>query len=61
LNSYDPQKLIFSTETGNASASLFITVPNESAGGAVQGFTQEIIATGILTILVLALGDEVSR
>jgi hypothetical protein len=44
---------------GNASASLFVTVPNISVGGSIEGFCQEILATAVLAIIVLALGDEV--
>ncbi|KAK4705049.1 hypothetical protein P7C70_g1156, partial [Phenoliferia sp. Uapishka_3] len=43
---------------GNASASLFVTVPNASIGGTGVGFGQEVLATAVLTIVVLALGDE---
>lgn len=66
LDSYDPNKLIYDAldvngmVVGNASASLFVTVPNISVGGTVQGFCQEILATAVLAVIVLALGDEVS-
>ncbi|ORY58680.1 aquaporin-like protein [Leucosporidium creatinivorum] len=64
LDEYDPNKLIYNalaengSVTGNASASLFVTVPNISVGGTVQGFCQEILATAVLAVIVLALGDE---
>ena len=58
LNNYDPGKHIYSTQNTNATAPLFITVPNVSAGGTKQGFFQEVLATAILSIVVLALGDE---
>lgn len=67
LDEYDPQKLIYNaildngTNVGNASASLFVTLPNSQAGGAAQGFFQELLATAVLAIVVLALGDEVRR
>jgi hypothetical protein len=40
LYEYDPLKLIISKDSGNASAPLFITVPNNQVGGTVQGFCQ---------------------
>ncbi|KAL8293472.1 hypothetical protein RQP46_000173 [Phenoliferia psychrophenolica] len=47
IHQYDPAKLVYGIDGGNASASLFVTVPN-----------QEVVASAILTIVVFALGDE---
>ncbi|KAK4052641.1 hypothetical protein OIO90_004269 [Microbotryomycetes sp. JL221] len=58
LNNYDMNKNIYVGLTQNATAPLFVTVPNISAGGTSAGFFQELIATAILAIVVLALGDE---
>ncbi|KAM0791114.1 hypothetical protein ACM66B_004402 [Microbotryomycetes sp. NB124-2] len=58
LNSYDSSKNIYVGVTQNATAPLFVTVPNVTAGGTVPGFFQELLATAILSIVVLALGDE---
>jgi glycerol uptake facilitator-like aquaporin len=58
---YDPNKLIHPTPNANASATLFITAPASNVASPAQGFCQEVLASGILTISVLALGDEVSR
>ncbi|GAA6026956.1 hypothetical protein JCM8097_005993 [Rhodosporidiobolus ruineniae] len=58
IDEYDPNKLIYATEGANASATLFVTAPSQQTGGTVNGFFQEILAGGILTIAVLALGDE---
>ncbi|GAA5888183.1 hypothetical protein JCM6882_000312 [Rhodosporidiobolus microsporus] len=55
---YDGEKNIVATATANASAPLFITAPATQVGGTVEGFCQEVLASGILTIAVLALGDE---
>ncbi|GAA5978840.1 hypothetical protein JCM11641_003581 [Rhodosporidiobolus odoratus] len=55
---YDPNKLIHGRDGLNASATLFITAPATQVGGTAQGFCQEVLASGILTIAVLALGDE---
>lgn len=58
---YDPEKLLYSTSGQNCSGPLFVTLPNRTAGGTTQGFFQELLATAILAIVVLALGDEVIR
>lgn len=58
---YDPNKLYSAGPGSNISATLFVTAPASTIGTPVQGFCQEILASGILTIAVLALGDEVSR
>ncbi|ORY73092.1 aquaporin-like protein [Leucosporidium creatinivorum] len=58
LGMYDPDKLIYSSTGQNTSASLFVTMPNQQAGGTVQGFFQEILASAVLSVVVLALGDE---
>ncbi|GAA5957964.1 hypothetical protein JCM21900_005570 [Sporobolomyces salmonicolor] len=58
INAYDPNKLIVATTTSNASATLFITAPGSPSGTTAQGFGQEILASGILSIAVLSLGDE---
>lgn len=39
IHQYDPDKLIFNTG-GNASASLFVTVPNSAVSGTGIGFAQ---------------------
>lgn len=57
---FDPDKLVYSETGQNCSAPLFITMPNQTAGGTTQGFFQELLATAILAIVVLALGDEAS-
>ncbi|GAA5833262.1 hypothetical protein JCM11251_005188 [Rhodosporidiobolus azoricus] len=58
IGEYDGEKTIVATATANASAPLFITLPAKQVGGTVEGFCQEILASGILTVAVLALGDE---
>ncbi|BGP38045.1 hypothetical protein JCM10449v2_001972 [Rhodotorula kratochvilovae] len=58
INEYDPYKLIAATDYSNASATLFITAPTVGVSSTVEGFCQEILAGAILTIAVLALGDE---
>ncbi|GAA5862165.1 hypothetical protein JCM8547_007761 [Rhodosporidiobolus lusitaniae] len=58
IQEYDSEKLIYATTTSNASATLFITAPATQIGNTVEGFCQEVLASGILTIAVLALGDE---
>ncbi|GAA6000953.1 hypothetical protein JCM10207_007340 [Rhodosporidiobolus poonsookiae] len=58
INEYDPVKLITATQNSNASATLFITAPATQVGNTAEGFCQEILASGVLTIAVLALGDE---
>ncbi|KAI5475946.1 aquaglyceroporin related protein [Pseudohyphozyma bogoriensis] len=58
IMTYDPNKLIYAESGGNASAALFITVPNASTGGTAVGFGQEVLASAILAVVVLALGDE---
>ncbi|GAA5874273.1 hypothetical protein JCM3774_000927 [Rhodotorula dairenensis] len=58
INEYDPNKLYQAPPGSNISATLFITSPASNVGSPVQGFCQEILASGVLTIAVLALGDE---
>ncbi|GAA6051197.1 hypothetical protein JCM3770_002585 [Rhodotorula araucariae] len=58
IHEYDPYKLIADTDYSNASATLFITAPTLGVSSTVEGFCQEVLAGGILTIAVLALGDE---
>ncbi|GAA5863873.1 hypothetical protein JCM1840_005798 [Sporobolomyces johnsonii] len=58
IHDYDPNKLIQATTTSNASATLFVTAPGSPSGTTAQGFGQEILASGILSIAVLSLGDE---
>ncbi|TFK47704.1 aquaporin [Heliocybe sulcata] len=55
LEDFDPEMKLYGT---NASAPLFITMPSEEVGGARQGCLQEVIASAILHVVVLALGDE---
>ncbi|KAK4705056.1 hypothetical protein P7C70_g1160, partial [Phenoliferia sp. Uapishka_3] len=58
LHEYDPDKLLVAPNGGNASASAFITIPNSQTSGTGIGFGQEVLATAVLTIVVLSLGDE---
>ncbi|BGP13139.1 hypothetical protein JCM10213v2_001058 [Rhodosporidiobolus nylandii] len=59
IKQYDPYKLIKATEySSNVSATLFITAPATQVGGTVRGFCQELLASAILSMAVLALGDE---
>lgn len=58
IHDYDPNKLYQAPPGSNISATLFVTAPASNVGSPVQGFCQEILASGILTIAVLALGDE---
>ncbi|BGP53934.1 hypothetical protein JCM8202v2_001506 [Rhodotorula sphaerocarpa] len=59
IEEYDPTKGYATYGSGgNVSATLFVTAPAENIGNPVQGFCQEILASGILSIAVLALGDE---
>lgn len=60
IHEYDPNKLYQAPPGSNISATLFVTAPASNVGTPVQGFCQEILASGILTIAVLALGDEAS-
>jgi len=59
IQEYDAYKLVQPTDYSNASAPLFITAPSEGVSSTLEGFCQEILAGGILSIAVLALGDEV--
>ncbi|GJN88474.1 hypothetical protein Rhopal_001440-T1 [Rhodotorula paludigena] len=58
LYEYDPYKQITAASGTNASATLFITAPSQGISSTIEGFCQEILAGGVLTIAVLALGDE---
>ncbi|GAA5901441.1 hypothetical protein JCM8208_001804 [Rhodotorula glutinis] len=58
IGEYDSFKLIQPTDYSNASAPLFITAPSAGVSSTIEGFCQEILAGGILSIAVLALGDE---
>ncbi|GAA5931354.1 hypothetical protein JCM10213_000284 [Rhodosporidiobolus nylandii] len=59
IKQYDPYKLIKATEySSNVSATLFVTAPATQVGGTAQGFCQELLASAILSMAVLALGDE---
>ncbi|GAA5835411.1 hypothetical protein JCM9279_004533 [Rhodotorula babjevae] len=58
IREYDSFKLIQPTDYSNASAPLFITAPSSGVSSTLEGFCQEILAGGILSIAVLALGDE---
>ncbi|EPQ53989.1 aquaporin-like protein [Gloeophyllum trabeum ATCC 11539] len=58
LEKYDPEMKLYGT---NASAPLFITMPSQEFGDGMVlmiDLYREVIATGILHVVVLALGDE---
>ncbi|KZT22018.1 aquaporin [Neolentinus lepideus HHB14362 ss-1] len=55
LEAFDPDMKLYGT---NASAPLFITMPSEDCLTADHDMTREVIASGILHVVVLALGDE---
>lgn len=56
---YDPDFTVVATASQpNSSAQLFVTMPNHAVAGTAGGFGQEVLATAVLVIVVLALGDE---
>ncbi|BGP13137.1 hypothetical protein JCM10213v2_001056 [Rhodosporidiobolus nylandii] len=59
IHQYDPYKTVTASDDfSNVSATLFVTAPSKQAGSTAHGFCQEVLASAILSMAVLALGDE---